>query len=458
MRSGTISICRSVAIATLIVAALAGCSSSSTTKSATPPTTTAPAPRAVGQMTKTFVDPHRSTPTWSGRPAHTGRTLVTTIYYPAEGAPNPGKARTGATPAQSSKPSPMIVFAHGFAANPQVYAALLIHWAAAGFVVVAPLFPLTGTTTPGGPDAGDVVNQPADMSFVMDSVLKLSTETSGTLSGLVDPNEIGAAGHSNGAITTVGLVANTCCRDKRIKATAVLSGTMEAFPRGRYVFADTPPLLVVHGTADQLIPYEGGVDIFNAALGPKGLLTIKDGNHMSTAALVPTSSQSVMTATTDFFDAYLRGDKVALARLEHDGSPGVATMRFVATEGSKATIPTVPTARLNLHATVTPSTNLVNDQTVTVNWDGYTPGKVVNVLQCSADDANLTNQAGCDFKHAKILHPDPTGTGSMTMQVIAGKVGTSTCDAKHPGCFIIVNDASSTDPASMFKVPISFAP
>ena len=64
---------------------------------------------------------------------------------------------------------------------------------------------------PGGPDAGDVVNQPKDMSYVIGAVLSDSLSPSGALSGLVDPKEIGAAGHSNGAVTTLGLVANTCC-------------------------------------------------------------------------------------------------------------------------------------------------------------------------------------------------------------------------------------------------------
>ena len=442
----------------MVVAFLAGCSSGTSATNATSPPTTTPMLHAVGQTTVTFVDSRRSTPTWDSKPEQDQRKLVTTILYPAQGTPVPGKTIVDATPDRSGKPYPMIVFGHGFAANPQIYLALLAHWAAAGFVVAAPTFPLTSSATPGGPDAGDVIHQPGDMSFVVKSVLKLSAGKSGPLVGLINPDEVGAAGHSYGAVTTVGLVANTCCKNATVKAAAILSGTMEAFPDGRYSFANTPPLLVVHGTADKLIPYEGGVDIFNAAHGPKAMLTIKDGDHMSAAGLAAASGPDVMKATTDFFDGYLRGNKDALERLAHDESSGVSTMNFVAQKGSKATIPTLPAPKVDLHATVTPSANLINGQQVTVTWDGYTPGKVVNILQCSADDADLTNQAGCDFKHAALLHDDPTGSGSFTMQVIAGKVGTGTCDATHDGCFIVVNNASSPDPAAMFKVPISFAP
>lgn len=36
--------------------------------------------------------------------------------------------------------------AHGLGANPQIYKSLLKHWAAAGFVVAAPQFPLTSSS------------------------------------------------------------------------------------------------------------------------------------------------------------------------------------------------------------------------------------------------------------------------------------------------------------------------
>ena len=445
-----------------IVGALTGCSSSASTGSGSSSTQTLsrpdPVSYAVGRMTSTFVDAHRPTPAWGSNPAQPSRKLVTMILYPAEGTPEAGKAATGATPNRVGKSYPLIVFSHGLGANPQIYLPLLTHLAAAGFVVAAPQFPLTSSATPGGPDAGDVVHQPADVSFVVGSMLKRSAGKTGTLAGMVDSHEVGAAGHSNGAITTLGLVGNTCCRDARIKAAAVLSGDMEAFPNGKYDLSDVPPILIVHGTADMLIPYEQGVDSFNAARGPKGLLTVENGDHGSAAAMVASSAPAVMRATTDFFDAYLRGDSAARSRLPHDSVPGVVTMRFAVEEGSKATIPTLPAPKLDLHATVTPNTNLTNGQQVIVEWNGFTAGKVINILQCSADDESLTNQAGCDFTHAKLLHPDTTGEGSTTMQVITGKVGTGTCDAAHKGCFIIFDNASSPDPASMAKVPISFAP
>ena len=195
----------------------------------------------VATTTMTFVDTSRSTPPWDGMPGKPSRTLVTTIWYPARAS--------GSVAASGDGPYPLIVFAHGLGGSPQEYQQLLTAWAAAGYVVAAPLFPLSSSETPGGPDGGDIGNQPGDMSFVIDQVLNASAAPNGPLSGLVDPNEIGAAGHSNGAITTLGLVANSCCRDTRVKAAVVMAGTTEGLGRGSYELAEAPPLLIVSGSS-----------------------------------------------------------------------------------------------------------------------------------------------------------------------------------------------------------------
>jgi hypothetical protein len=105
---------------------------------------------------------------------------------------------------------------------------------------------------------------------------------------------------------------------------------------------------------------------------------------------------------------------------------------------------------------VTPSKNLHGGQMVTVAWSGYTPGKVVNILECNGSDRDLSNSGGCDYSKAAILHPDPNGAGSLQLEIVEGTVGDGTCDATHRGCFIIVNNASSTDPKDSVPVDITF--
>jgi dienelactone hydrolase len=411
----------------------------------------------VSTTTMTFVDTSRSTPPWDGRPAQPSRTLVTSIWYPS-------KSRSAELSGDGRYP--LIVFAHGLGGSPRDYRALLTAWAAAGYVVAAPLFPLSSSETPGGADGGDIGNQPGDMSFVIGQMLKASSASTGPLSDLIAPDEIGAAGHSNGAITTLGLVANTCCRDTRVKAAVVMAGTTEGLGRGQYDLAEAPPLLVVQDLHDGIVPYSDAVAVFNRARGPKALLALSwdprsdtTGSiaHMASSGAVGPTSAAVIKSTTAFFDTYLKHEHGALQAITADGRSPRSTVHTAWAQGSRATLPVPKVAAVHLHATVTPHSGLHDGQAVTVRWSGYTPGKVVNILECSTVEIATASSAGCSFAHAAILHPDPSGSGSVVLDVGTGAIGTGVCDADHQ-CYVVVNNASSTDPAGSKVVPIRFAP
>ena len=325
-------------------------------------------------------------------------------------------------------------------------------------MVAAPQFPLTNDHTKGGPDAGDVVNQPADMSFVISSVVKASAGTGGTLNGMVDSLEIGAAGHSNGAITTLGLIANSCCRDRRIKAAVVMAGDDVAFPGGTYDLADTPPLLLVHGTADELLPYTLAIGMFNQARGPKGLVTIEGGGHESAAGLAASSSASVLRATTDFFRAYLSGDRAAFAHIAGDGQHGVTSVRFDPKVGSTATIPFPRRPRLRSAR------------------DGDTDHGPRGRSERDGAMERLHPRQGCQHP---AVRPDRRAVEQLLglrlrqcqdPHARSGRARVRPTQGRHrdgrvgrlrlgpPGCLIVVNDASSTAPTASVRVPISFGP
>jgi dienelactone hydrolase len=405
----------------------------------------------------TFVDTSRPTPPWDGMPARPSRTLVTSVWYPA---------KSGSATKAGQGPYPLIVFAHGLGGSPQDYRTLLTAWAAAGYVVTAPLFPLSSSETPGGPDGGDIGSQPGDMSFVVGQMLKGSSSPNGPLSGLIEPDAIGAAGHSNGAITTLGLVANTCCRDTRVKAAVVMAGTTEGLGRGQYDLAEAPPLLVVSDLHDGLVPYGDAVAVFNQARGPKALLALRwdprsdttgSTAHMASSGVVGPTSTAVISSTTAFFDAYLKHEHAALQNVAADGRTSQSTVHTAWSQGSRSTLPVPKVAAADLHATVTPNAGLHNGETVTVRWSGYTPGKVVNILECSTVEISTASSAGCSFAHAAILHADPTGSGSVSLDIGIGAIGNGTCDAAH-SCYVVVNNASSTDAAGSKVVTIRFAP
>jgi hypothetical protein len=130
---------------------------------------------------------------------------------------------------------------------------------------------------------------------------------------------------------------------------------------------------------------------------------------------------------------------------------------FVAEPGTTRTLPTAPTQPARqLQAKVTPSQGLTNGQTVTVSWSGFTPGNTINIVQCSNRTAG--DASACDLKSGKILQPNPTGSGSLEMQMVTGPVGTGICDADHSDCQVVFNDGGSLDPSASVRISISFAP
>ena len=404
----------------------------------------------VGATVETFVDQSRSTPAHDGESGLPSRTLVTSIWYPAAGPPT-ASPKANAAPDTVNGPYPLIVFSHGLGTLPRDYKSLFSTWAAAGFVVAAPKFPLTSFGTPGGVDTADVYNQPGDVSFVISVMLLASAAHSGPLSGMISPNEVGVAGHSEGAITTLGFF-NTCCRDPRVKAAAVFSGDPEAYPGGHYVFDGQPPMLVVHGTKDGFLPYGQMVSVFNQQKGPKVLLSLLGANHGNWISPRSKWFPSVARTSTDFFRRYLDGSEQAGARIVHDAQPGVAAVHYAPRPGQSLSVTPPPTPRTHRHAYLKPSKGLASGQTVTVRWTGYLPGNVVNVVECSGD-----NETDCDIAAGRILLPDADGSGSTTLRVVQGQVGAGVCGTSNAPCAVYVNDAGLLSPSATIRIPIAFA-
>ncbi len=452
------SVAPAIAVLALIVGLGVGCSSddsATSTTTAAPSTTTAPPvrPYAVGRSNETLVDPSRPTPAGSDRPAKDDRTIETSIYYPAEG--NPGNAAVDGAPSDHrGAPFPLVVLGHGLGGNEESLAPLAEEWVAAGYVVAMPHFPLTYAGTPGGIDGADVQNQPGDVSFVIDQVLAEAGSENTVLAGLVDEEKVGVAGHSNGAITALGLVANSCCRDERVGTALVLSGTPSPFVGGSYDFTDIPPIMFVHGVNDQAISYNQAVETFDEAATPKALLTLEQSDHGSWLAPDGEAFAVTAQASIDFLDAYLRGDESAISRIADDEVPKVATMAFAPDDDAKVTVETTPTPETDRKASVSDDSNLTDGQSVTVSWSGFLPGKTVNVLQCTGDGRGGT--ASCGLGEGHVLVPDPTGKGSIDLVVHTGPFANATCDASNP-CTILVNDSGMLDPDAFVYFPITLA-
>jgi predicted dienelactone hydrolase len=253
----------------------------------------------VRTRTLDLTDPSRTTDPTPGQPGDevAGRHLPTTVWYPT--------GRSG--------PFPVVVFSHGTHSLPAGYADLLTGWASAGMVVVAPTFPLTNRDVPNV--LTDVLNQPADVTFVLDKVLALGTTPGDAFDGILDARHIAAAGHSGGAVTTL-LLESQGYADPRITATVVLSGTVDIAGLSAQFVTPGIPTLMEHGTADDTIPIAAARQTYAALPGPKAFVALSGATHSTPYNNRPAddSFPTVLATTTDYLVWALTGDADALTQ------------------------------------------------------------------------------------------------------------------------------------------------
>ena len=279
-------------------------------------------PFAVGKIVVRFVDTSRRVHFRGQRPEP--RPLVTVIRYPAVGDPSRVDVPAG-RPVTSAGPFPLVVFGHGFDSTPAVYSRMLQAWARAGYVVAAPVFPLSNAHAPGGPNESDIVNQPADLSFVTTRLLAASEDDDGILSRLVDPDEVAVAGQSDGAATALATAYDTRYLDRRVDAAIILSGA-EIMP-GPYFQRRNPPLLATQGTADRVNQPKYTYQFFHAAHTPKFLLKLLGARHIGPYTNEQPQLGVVERVTIAFMNRYLKHLPGARRQLWSAGNtPGVATL------------------------------------------------------------------------------------------------------------------------------------
>lgn len=140
----------------LLLLLLAACAAGRVVPARRAPGPAPAAAHAVATRTLTFTDWTRVTDPTPGHPGDEtrGRTLVTTVWYPATGGPYP-----------------VVLFSHGLLGTPADYRTLAERWAGAGLVVATPAYPLTSRGA-SHVQALDVIQQPTDASFVLTSLLR----------------------------------------------------------------------------------------------------------------------------------------------------------------------------------------------------------------------------------------------------------------------------------------------
>ncbi len=258
-------------------------------------------------------------------------------------------------------PWPLVIFSHGTYSRPDSSTHFCEHLARSGYVVAAPSFPLTSRTAHTALPAADVSDagsQPGDVSFLIDALL-----ADPRFGPLIDRDRIGATGISLGGITTYFASYGLPTRDDRIKASAPIAPGDPPYASLSFGLGfdgvvpaevDTPALLLV-GDADVFESRTGGSAAAYARLRPpKHQVMIHGAPHVwfgdghnvpadnvnpdcvwfarntgdpppmcaERRRLIDPDRQKEITrhALLAFFDAYLKGDEEALARLGRIGS------------------------------------------------------------------------------------------------------------------------------------------
>jgi hypothetical protein len=290
---------------------------SPTTATGTPPSTTASATAAlapldigrsypVGTRTLTFVDSSRTTSANGSFPGAPSRTLPTEVWYPASTA---DQGAANASPDTAHGPYPLVLFAHGYAVTPDFYAPLLARWAAAGYVVAAPVFPILSGSD-GGASHVDFEKTWGDASFVITQMLSLGADD--PLAGVVDRSRIAVAGHSDGEMISFGLGFLQCCRDTRVRSILAMAGDLSnvgtLFASDPYALDTGTPILHVMETNDEYDPYQHSIDWDRANLkSPRWMVSLFSSHVPPYTQPGDAAFELVSSITVAYLDGTLKG-------------------------------------------------------------------------------------------------------------------------------------------------------
>ncbi len=166
-------------------------------------------------------------------------------------------------------PFPLVVFVHGYDITPLAYARFCRSLARAGFVVAAPSFPLEDPTRGFGVTRSDLPNEAVDVSFVVDALYRSPLRSSLA-------QEVAVVGHSDGADVALMVGYELHLFDPRVRA--IVADAPD--PIDRPIRNGGPPLLLIQGDADPVVPYASSQEVFAELRVPTAYVTLLGAGHL----------------------------------------------------------------------------------------------------------------------------------------------------------------------------------
>jgi predicted dienelactone hydrolase len=251
----------------------------------------------------------------------------------------------------NEKSQPVVLFSHGLGGSREGSTFLGKHWAARGYVAVF-------VQHPGSDDAvwkevapeqrmaalreaaslENFLLRVRDIPAVLDQLEVWNK--SGPLAGRMDLTKIGMSGHSFGAVTTEAVsgetfpMSGTKLNDPRIRAAVIFSPNTPISTTAERAFGAVKiPWLLMTGTKDTapigLADMKSRLAVYPALHGaPKYQVVLNNAEHSAFADRAlpgdseprnPNHHRVILALSSAFWDAYLRGDKDALAWLNGAG-------------------------------------------------------------------------------------------------------------------------------------------
>ena len=234
----------------------AGTRSAMTTGSSTSSSTAPKATTSTGVVITehlALVDPSRSVIS-GGIERSSQRSLPTTVVRPAE----PGRY-------------PLVLVLPGYDVGPETYARIMTWLARHNVVVAAPSFPLADPAQRLGLDRADLPNEATDVSYVLGQL------EAGPEARHIDPSNVAVLGHSDGADVALELGYDPTLHDPRIRSIIAVAPD----PVAGALISGGPTLLLIHGSADEIVDPAASARVFAAVSAQRFSVTLLGADHAS---------------------------------------------------------------------------------------------------------------------------------------------------------------------------------